>query len=63
MLERFHISYSSLMIQLTLGKSFGPGEVITHSALKEYQMKLYLSDIFNFREVQASLFKAFCSYL
>ena len=41
------VSYSSLMIQLTLGKSFGPGEVITHSALKEYEMKLHLTQTFS----------------
>ena len=39
--ELFHFSYSSLIIRLTLGKSFGLRQVITHSALKEYQMKTH----------------------
>ena len=39
--DLFHFSYSSLIIQLTLGKSFGPRQVITHRALKEYQMKTH----------------------
>ena len=39
--ELFNFSYSSLIIRLTLGKSFGLGQVITHSALKEYQMKTH----------------------
>ena len=45
------------MIQLTPGKSFGPGEVITHSALKEYEMKLYLSDIFNLEKFKVLFLK------
>ena len=46
------------MIQLTLGKSFRPGKVITHSALKEYEMKLHLTDIFNFHWFSAFIYSS-----